>query len=73
MKSATMCSIMLTKDLLFFFPALIVIGFALLRGSLDWFLKRWGGTWQIRGIGDTAIVPLVILLISIFGFILTPI
>ena len=61
------------KDLLFFFPALIVIGFALLRGSLDWFLKRWGGTWQIRGIGDPAIVPLVILLISIFGFILTPI
>ena len=61
------------KDLLFFFPALIAIGFALLRGSLDWFLKRWGGTWQIRGIGDPAIVPLVILLISIFGFILTPI
>jgi STE24 endopeptidase len=60
------------KDLLFIF-VVVVIGFAFLRWSLDWCLARWGQKWQIRGIGDTAIVPLVVLLISIYGFILTPI
>ena len=59
------------KDLLFF-TVLIVVCFALLRWSLEWCLKRWGEKWQIRGIGDTAVVPLVILLVSIFGFVATP-
>jgi STE24 endopeptidase len=51
----------------------IVIAFAYLRWSLDWTLKRWGEKWQIRGIGDTAVLPLVLLLASVFGFVLTPI
>ena len=59
------------KDLLFF-SVLIVVSFALLRWSLEWCLQRWGEKWQIRGIGDTAVVPLVILLISIIGFVATP-
>jgi len=52
---------------------LIVVAFAYLRWSLDWTLKRWGDAWQIRGIGDTAVLPLVLLLGSIFGFVITPI
>ena len=60
------------KDLLFIL-VVVVAGFALLRWSLDWSLARWGAKWQIRGIGDTAIVPLVVLIISIFGFVITPI
>ena len=60
------------KDMVFFF-IVIVAGFALLRWSLQWCLGRWGEKWQIRGIGDTAVLPLVVLLISIFGFIMTPI
>ena len=40
--------------------------------SLEWCLKRWGEKWQIRGIGDTAVVPMVILLVSIIGFVATP-
>lgn len=59
------------KDLLFF-TVLIVVCFALLRWSLEWCLKRWGEKWQIRGIGDIAVVPLVILLVSIIGFVATP-
>src|ERR1035438_7259645 len=59
------------KDLLFF-SVLIVVSFALLRWALGWCLQRWGERWQIRGIGDTAVVPLVILLISILGFVMTP-
>jgi len=56
-----------------FFLVLIVAGFALLRWALDWSLQRWGARWQIRGIGDPAVLPLVLLLASIFFFVLTPI
>jgi STE24 endopeptidase len=59
------------KDLLFF-SVLIVVSFAFLRWALGWCLQRWGEKWEIRGIGDTAIVPLVILLVSIIGFVTTP-
>ncbi len=61
------------KDLLLFFPIVVVCGFALLKWSLNWSLKRWGEKWQIRGIGDVAIVPLVVLILSIFGFVMTPV
>lgn len=56
-----------------FFLVVIVAGFALLRWSLEWSLARWGEKWQVRGIGDTAILPLVVLVSSIFFFVLTPI
>ena len=59
------------KDFMFFF-LLIVTGFAVVRWALDWCLERWGGRWQIRGVGDTAVLPLVFLLVSIFSFVLTP-
>lgn len=58
---------------MYFFLIVIVAGFALLRWSLGWSLHRWGERWQIQGIGDVAILPLVVLLISIFFFVLTPI
>jgi STE24 endopeptidase len=60
-------------DGVFFLSVLTVILFACLRWALDWSLARWGGKWQIRGIGDTAVLPLVVLLILIFGFVMTPV
>jgi STE24 endopeptidase len=60
------------KDTLFF-SVVIVIAFALLHWSLNWSLTRWGEKWKIREIGDTAVLPLVFLLVSVFGFIATPI
>jgi STE24 endopeptidase len=60
------------KDFTFFF-IVIVTGFALLRFSLNWCLVRWGERWQIRGFGDTAVLPVVFLLASVFFFVLTPI
>jgi STE24 endopeptidase len=60
------------KDILFS-GVVIVILFAYLHWALDWSLRRWGEKWQIRGIGDTAVLPLVVLLGSIFAFIVTPI
>ena len=56
-----------------FMLIVVVVSFAYLRWSIDWTLSRWGVKWGIRGIGDTAILPLVILLFSIFGFVITPV
>jgi STE24 endopeptidase len=60
------------KDCIFF-ALVIAIAFGTLQWLLKWSLQRWGEKWQIRGIGDTAVLPLVVLLLSIFVFILTPI
>ncbi len=56
-----------------FFLILTVLAFAYLRWGLDWTLQRWGERWQIRGVGDTAVLPLVVLLVSFFGFVGTPV
>ena len=59
------------KDMLYF-SFVILIFFSVLRWSLDCTLARWGERWQIRGIGDTAVLPLVLLTGSILGFVYTP-
>ncbi len=56
-----------------FFSILTVLAFAYLRWALDWTLQRWGENWQIPSVGDTAVLPLVVLLVSVFGFVLTPV
>ena len=56
-----------------FFGVLIVIWFAAMQWALNAALHRWGERWQIRGIGDTAVLPLVVLVSSIFFFVLTPV
>ena len=60
------------KFILFYFIC-IVVSFACLRWALSWTLARWGEKWQIRDITDTAVLPLVLLLASILGFVSTPI
>ena len=40
---------------------------------LQWMLARWGETWAIRGEGDLAALPVLLLLLSVFGFLFTPI
>jgi STE24 endopeptidase len=50
-----------------------VLAFACLRSALEWTLQRWGEKWQIRGVGDTAVLPLVALLVSILAFVTTPV
>lgn len=56
------------------FDFIITVGFfAFLQWSIDASLKRWGEKWQVRAITDTAVLPLVVLLGSIFFFILTPV
>ncbi len=50
-----------------------VLAFVYLYWGLGWALQRWGEKWRIRGVGDTAVLPLVLLLASIFGFVFTPV
>jgi STE24 endopeptidase len=61
----------IAKDILYF-SAVLVVFFALLRWSLERALARWGERWKIRGIGDTAVLPLVFLVGTILGFVYTP-
>jgi STE24 endopeptidase len=58
---------------IFFFSVISVVFFAFLRWGLEWSLHRWGERWQIKGIGDTAVLPLVVLLGAIFLFVMTPV
>ena len=60
------------KFILFSF-VVIVTGFWLLRSTLDWSLARWGEGWKIHGLTDIAALPLVLLLGSVYVFVLTPI
>jgi STE24 endopeptidase len=52
---------------------LVVAFFAYLFWGLQWAVKRWGNRWQIQGVGDPAVLPLVMLMASIFFFVLTPV
>jgi STE24 endopeptidase len=56
-----------------FFALVLLAGFAFLNWSLNWSIARWGERWQIRGITDVAVLPLAVLLFSIFFFVTTPI
>jgi len=60
------------KDILFFGIEALVF-FAFLKWSLNRSLARWGERWKIRGVGDTAVLPLAVLLGSVFFFVMTPV
>ncbi len=51
----------------------VVLMFGLLNWGLNAGLARWGASWGIRGITDLAVVPLAVLLLAIFSFVLTPV
>jgi STE24 endopeptidase len=38
-----------------------------------WMLRRFGARWRIRELGDWAALPMIFLIISIFGFFLSPV
>ena len=58
---------------LLFFGVITVIAFAWLNWGLRWSLARWGARWGVRGITDVAVIPLAVLLLSIFFFVFAPI
>ena len=60
------------KDLLFF-SILTLIGFAFLNRSRRWSLARWGNRWGVHDISDVAALPVAVLMLSVFFFVLTPV
>ena len=55
------------------FGVVIVIGFAFVNWGINFALARWGAKWDIRGIGDIAVLPLAALLFAVFFFVTTPV
>jgi STE24 endopeptidase len=51
----------------------MVLVFALLNSGLNAASARWGESWGISGITDLAALPLAVLMLSIFSFLLTPV
>jgi STE24 endopeptidase len=47
--------------------------FAFLRWGLERSVARWGPSWEMPAITDVSVLPLVFLLASLFGFVLTPV
>jgi len=58
--------------LLTYFGILILIGFALARTLFETAVKRWGNKWSVRGVADPAGLPLLVVFLSTFVFVLTP-
>lgn len=51
---------------------LAVLIFVGLRRGLDAAMRRWGARWGIRDLTDPAVLPLALLIISVFSFVLIP-
>lgn len=51
----------------------IVIGFAFLNWSINFSLARWGERWSVRGITDVAVLPLAVIIFSLYLFLMTPV
>ena len=50
-----------------------LFGFALAKFFFDWALRIWGERWDVRGIGDPAGLPLLMLIFVTFAFLMTPV
>jgi STE24 endopeptidase len=51
----------------------IVIGFAFLNWGINLALARWGQSWDIRGMTDVAVLPLAMIVLSFYFFVMTPV
>lgn len=51
----------------------IVIAFAFLNWGINFALARWGESWGIRSITDVAVLPLAVIVFSIFFLLMTPV
>jgi Zn-dependent protease with chaperone function len=56
-----------------FFGVLIVAGFAAVRWAFNRIVAAKGAAWGVSGVGDVAGLPLFVLLISTYFFLLTPV
>jgi len=59
------------KGILFLAAVLLVFLYLGYRG-MHWMLARWGASWGVRGVDDWASLPALFLLLSVFGFLSSP-
>ncbi len=59
--------------LLGFGAALLFVSFYLGFRCIGWVLARWGKNWEVRGVDDWASLPVLLLLLSIFFFLVNPV
>jgi STE24 endopeptidase len=50
-----------------------VIGFAFVNWGISFSLARWGQRWGLQGIGDVAVLPLAVIVFSVYFFLMTPV
>ena len=62
-----------TKELVTQFGLVLAFGFAFVAWGFDKALARWGQNWGVRDIGDTAGLPLLAAVLSVYFFFMTPI
>jgi Zn-dependent protease with chaperone function len=62
----------IVKGMLFFAGLLFVL-FYLLNRVIGWVLARWGSQWGVRGLDDWASLPALLLLLSVFFFVTSPV
>jgi STE24 endopeptidase len=58
---------------LLFFGVVLVAAFAFVRWTFDRVRMRWGTRWRIWDVTDPAGLPLLLLLLTVFVFLLTPV
>ncbi len=59
--------------LLINFGLVLAFGFAFVAWGFNRALRRWGQNWDVRGVGDTAGLPLFGALLSVYFFAATPV
>jgi len=57
---------------LVFFALLLLLFFYMAYRLIGWVLTRWGATWSVRGLDDWASLPALMLLLSLFSFVASP-
>ena len=56
-----------------FFAVLLLVAFYLGYRCVGWLLERRGSRWEIRGLEDWASLPVLLLLLSVFLFVINPV
>ncbi len=51
----------------------LVIGFAFLNWGLKFLLERYGDDWDVSSISDVAVLPVAVIVLSVFFFVTTPV
>jgi Zn-dependent protease with chaperone function len=59
-------------EIILWFALVLTAGFGFLHWSFERARARWGERWGVRGVGDPAGLPLLMALLGIFFFVLTP-